>query len=199
MEKISNKKLTSRIIGGKFKGRKILLPDIGVTRSSKSRLKESFFNTIQFDLVNSNFIEMFGGSGSVGLEALSRGAKMVWFTELDRNAYTILQENCRSLDASRCNTQQGDAFVIVPRILDSLKKKGEKCYLYIDPPFSIRDGHEEIYKRVIDFIASIDPSVIHAIVVEHMSGVQFPDKISLFERKKLKKFGKSSLSYYFPK
>ena len=196
---MNDKILTTRIIGGKYKGKKISLPDMGVTRSSKSRLKESFFNTLQFDLQDSNFIEMFGGSGSIGLEALSRGAKRVWFAELDRNAYKTLQKNCQSLDPSRCDIRQGDAFTIVPQILDSIKKKGEKCYLYIDPPFSIREGHEEIYKRVMDFIASIDPSVVHAIVVEHMSGVQFPDEIALFERKKFKKFGKSSLSYYFPK
>jgi 16S rRNA (guanine966-N2)-methyltransferase len=197
--KRNEKRLTTRIIGGKYKGKKIELPDIGVTRSSKSRLKESFFNTLQFDLVGSNFIEMFGGSGSIGLEALSRGAKRVWFAELDRDAYKTLTKNCQSLDASRCDIRQGDAFTIVPLILESLKNEGEKCYLYIDPPFSIREGHEKIYEKVIDFIATVDPAVIHAVVVEHMSSYPFPEEIGPFERKKYKKFGKSSLSYYFPK
>jgi 16S rRNA (guanine(966)-N(2))-methyltransferase RsmD len=188
--------LTTKIIGGKYRGKKILLPSKSVTRSSKARLRESLFNTLQFDLVDANFVEMFGGSGSVGLEAISRGAKRAWFIELDRDSYKTLQHNCRLLDPSKCDLRYGDAFVILPQILHELKKSGEKAFIYIDPPFSIREGHEEIYDRVIETIASIDPEVVRMIVVEHMTKAGFPEKIGPFERTKFKKFGKSALSYY---
>jgi 16S rRNA (guanine(966)-N(2))-methyltransferase RsmD len=197
--KTGDKTLTTRIIGGKYRGKKISLPAKTVTRSSKARLKESLFNTLQFDLTDRNFLEMFGGSGSVGLEAISRGAKRAWFVELDRDAIKILRGNCESIDKKRCDIRFGDAFEIVPAILHNLESIGEKTYLYIDPPFSIRDGHEDIYNKVIELIASIDPKVIHMIIVEHMTKVSFSETIGLFEKVKFKKFGKSSLSYYAPK
>ena len=192
----NSNRLTTKIIGGKYRGKKILLPSKSVTRSSKARLRESLFNTLQFDLVDANFVEMFGGSGSVGLEAISRGAKRAWFIEMDRDSFEILRHNCRLLDPSRCDLRYGDAFVILPQILNELKKRGEKAYIYIDPPFSIREGHEEIYDRVIETIGAIDPDVVRTIIVEHMTKADFPERIGPFAKTKFKKFGKSALSYY---
>jgi len=71
----------TQIIGGEFKGKFIEIPNISTTRSSKSILKESLFNTLQFDIIDKNFVEVFSGSGSIGLEALSRGAKKCYFIE----------------------------------------------------------------------------------------------------------------------
>lgn len=194
--KQKDRTITTRIIGGKYKGKKILLPSKSVTRSSKSRLRESFFNTLQFDVVDRNFIEMFGGSGSVGLEAISRGAKRAWFIELDRDAFKTLQANCRSIEASKCDIRYGDAFEILPEILEELKRRGERAYLYIDPPFSIREGQTDIYEKVIDAIEKIEPNVVHSVVVEHMTKFDFPKNIGPFVKVKEKKFGKSTLSYY---
>ncbi|WP_457595829.1 16S rRNA (guanine(966)-N(2))-methyltransferase RsmD [Hydrogenimonas sp.] len=189
-------RLTTRIIGGKYKGKRIELPSKTVTRSSKARLRESLFNTLQFDLVGRNFVEMFGGSGSVGLEALSRGAKRAWFVEMDKEAAEVLRRNCRAIDPARCDLRFGDAFVIVPDILEELRRRGEKAYLYIDPPFSIREGHEDIYEKVIRTIESVDPDAVYSIIVEHMTKVPFPESIGPFEKTKTRRFGKSSLTYY---
>ncbi|WP_457592802.1 16S rRNA (guanine(966)-N(2))-methyltransferase RsmD [Hydrogenimonas sp.] len=196
--KRKNRELYTYIIGGKYRGKKIALPSKEVTRSSKSRLKESVFNTLQFDLMGKNFIEMFGGSGSVGLEALSRGAEKAWFIEKDDDAFKTLRSNCIGIDASRCDLRKGDAFEIVPEILGEMRVEGEKTFLYIDPPFSIREGKSDIYERVLALIEKIDPDLIHSIIVEHMTKVEFPYKIGSFEKRKEKKFGKSSLSYYYP-
>ncbi len=191
-----NREMYTYIIGGKYRGKKIALPSKSVTRSSKSRLKESVFNTLQFDIVDRNFIEMFGGSGSVGLEAVSRGAKKAWFIERDRDSFKTLRANCAAIDPAGCDIREGDAFEILPQILNELKKSGEKTYLYIDPPFSIREGESDIYKKVIETIADIDPEQIIFIIVEHMTKEDMPQKIGPFEKTKEKKFGKSSLSYY---
>ncbi len=191
-------RIHTHIIGGKYRGKKIYLPSREVTRSSKSRLRESLFNTLQFELVDRNFIEMFGGSGSVGLEAVSRGAKRAWFIELDTDSFKTLQANCDSIEPARCDIRLGDAFGILPSILDQLKREGEKAYLYIDPPFSIREGSADIYQRVVQTVARIDPDTIHAIIVEHMSKEKFPETIGAFSKKKEKRFGKSTLTYYRP-
>jgi 16S rRNA (guanine(966)-N(2))-methyltransferase RsmD len=188
--------LTTKIIGGKYKGKKLLLPSKTVTRSSKSRLKESLFNTLQFDILDQNFIEVFGGSGSVGLEAISRGASRAYFIEQNSESYKILHSNCRLIDPSRCETYLADAFIELPKIVETLLKEDKKAYIYIDPPFAIREGHEDIYQKVIKMIEDIPQEVVIKIIIEHMTQVDFLEKIGAFSLEKRKKFGKSSLSYY---
>ena len=191
------KELTTRIIGGKYRGKKILLPSKTVTRSSKSRLKESLFNTLQFEIVDQNFIEVFGGSGSVGLEAISRGASRAYFFEQNPQSFQILQSNCRLIDPARCEIYLADAFVQLPKIIETFVKEDKKAYIYIDPPFSIREGYKDIYLKVIKMIEEIRQEVVLKIIIEHMTQVNFPEKIGNFSLEKRKKFGKSSLSYYF--
>jgi len=188
--------LTTKIIGGKYRGKKLLLPSKTVTRSSKSRLKESLFNTLQFDILDQDFIEVFGGSGSVGLEALSRGASRAYFIELNPNSYRVLQSNCHLIDSKSCEIYLADAFMQLPKIIKTLQKKGKRAYVYIDPPFSIREGHEDIYQKIIEMIKEICKEVVLKIIIEHMTQVNFPEKIGHFSLEKRKKFGKSSLSYY---
>jgi len=67
--------ITKKIVAGRFKNKVLKLPSKTTTRSSKAIVLESFFNTVQFDIIDATFVELFSGSGSVGLEALSRGAK----------------------------------------------------------------------------------------------------------------------------
>jgi 16S rRNA (guanine(966)-N(2))-methyltransferase RsmD len=90
--------LTTQIIAGKYKGKKVELPSLDVTRSSKARVKESFFNVLQFDIIDKVFVEAFAGSGSIGLEAVSRDVKKSYFIELDKSSYNTLVKNCKSID-----------------------------------------------------------------------------------------------------
>lgn len=187
--------LKKRIISGKYKGREIKLPSKETTRSSKSIVLESFFNTLQFDIVDANFVELFSGSGSIGLEALSRGAKRIYFMEKDKDALRVLKENISLCDPESCEVHGGDTFVNINSIVALLKRQGEDAYFYIDPPFSIRDGMEEIYKKMMDLIASLPKSVVKMIIIEHMSGLEIPQSIGPFEQLKSKKFGNTSLTY----
>jgi len=191
--------ITTQIIGGKYRGKKIALPPVATTRSSKSRLKESFFNTIQFDIVGANFIEMFAGSGSVGLEAISRGAKRVYFFEKNELALQTLQKNITSFgrdDSLKCEVISGDSFENIYRVIERLKEKKEKAYFYIDPPFHIREGMEDIYQKIAEVINSIPKEVCEMVVIEHSSTFIFEDRIGQMKRIKSKKFGKTTLSYY---
>jgi len=188
--------LSTRIIGGKYRGRKIALPDKEITRSSKGILREALFNILQFDIVDKNFVEVFGGSGSVGLEALSRGAKRVYFIEKNPQAYDVLKKNCQLFDPDRCTIRFGDAFQILEEIVEELQREGEKAYFYFDPPFQIREGFEEIYDQLIEAIEKIPKEVVEAIIVEHMSRVELPEEIGDFRSYKRRKFGKSTLTFY---
>ena len=137
---MKNKNLTKKIISGKFKGRVLLLPSKTTTRSSKAIVLESFFNTIQFEIIDSLFVEVFAGSGSIGLEALSRGAKKIIFMEKDRDALRVLKKNIALTDIKACEVLSGDSFENIKEVIKILKNQNESAYIYIDPPFSIREG-----------------------------------------------------------
>ena len=188
--------LTTQIIAGDYKGKKLELPSLDVTRSSKARLKESFFNVVQFDIIDKVFVEAFAGSGSIGLEAISRGAKQSYFVEIDKNSYNILVKNCKSIDMDKCQTMYGDTFVQLPSIMNSLKNASDELIVYIDPPFDYRDGMEEIYEKAFETVRGFENENVFLICFEHVSTLEMPEKLGKYEQFKSKKFGKSTLTYY---
>jgi 16S rRNA (guanine(966)-N(2))-methyltransferase RsmD len=188
--------LETKIIGGKYKGKKIKLPPLSVTRSSKSILRESLFNTLQQDIAGKNLVEVFAGSGSIGLEAISRGAKKVFFIEKNHLSFKILTENLKKIDASKGMIFLGDAFEKLFLITEILKKQNEKAYFYFDPPFMIREENEDIYQKIKFLIRDIPEKIVIGIIIEHMSSFDFGYKIGKYVLNKKKKFGKSSISFY---
>lgn len=165
-----------------------------VTRSSKAILKESLFNTLGTSIVNTNFIEFFAGSGSIGIEALSRGAKEAIFFEQNSQSYKILLENLQNVcKQSKYQTFKGDTFSLYQNALMGLK--GESI-AYFDPPFDIRENMQEIYTKCFEMIKNLDSKIFKIIVMEHISNLQPPQNLIDFSLEKTKKFGKSSLSYY---
>jgi len=194
-----NDNFTTKIIGGEFKGRVIEIPNIFTTRSSKGILKESLFNTLQFEIMDKNFVEVFSGSGSIGLEALSRGASKCYFIEYNKVAYKVLQENIKRLDPSRCQHMFGDSFEKFDTILKMVEASDEKTYFYFDPPFATRDGMDDVYEKTLELIAKIDASKCMMAIVEHMSQLEMPEEIGALVQVKRKKFGRSTMTYYAPK
>ena len=188
--------LTKKIVAGKYKGKTLKLPSKTTTRSSKSIVLESFFNTIQFDIVDAVFVEVFSGSGSIGLEALSRGAGKIIFMEKDRDALRTLHENIAQTDPSACEVIGGDSFSNIKTVVSRLKAINKSAYIYIDPPFSIREGMEDIYDKMIALIADFPKELCEMIIIEHMSSLKLPENINAYTKIKTKKFGNTSLSYY---
>ena len=192
-------KLYGNIVAGKYKGKKIDLPSLETTRSSKVIVKESYFNTIQFDVMDCTLVEVFSGSGSVGLEALSRGAEYVYFMEKDKAAFQTLQKNIKSLNETNCTAFYGDSFENIHQVIKELSKAKKKAFFYVDPPFSFREGMEEIYEKMLSMLSSIPLEMIEMITIEHMTGLELPNNLGLLTLKKTKKFGKTSLSHYICK
>lgn len=188
-------KLTTKIIAGKYKGKSIELPSLDTTRSSKAILKESFFNVLQYDIIDTIFIEAFGGSGSIGLEALSRGAKHSYFCEIDKKSYKILERNCKMIDADNSTPILGDTFEVLPRLVNN-SFKNDSIIVYIDPPFDFREGMDNIYQKSFELVESFSNENIFLITFEHKSDLMLPETIGSFKKYKTKKFGNSSLSYY---
>ncbi len=119
-----------RVIAGKAKGKKLkIVPGTG-TRPVTDRVKESFFNIIRLDLGGCNFLDLFAGTGSIGIEALSQGAGYVRFIELGRNAIRVIEENLASTDlGAGAEVLRMDAFAYLSRKPDT-----QFDYVYIAPP-----------------------------------------------------------------
>jgi len=194
--KNNTRHLTKTIVAGKYKGKKLHLPSMVTTRSSKSIVLESFFNTIQFEIIDATFVEVFSGSGSIGLEALSRGAKRVIFMERDKTALKVLKQNIAQTNPEHCEIFAGDSFLNIENVVKLLKSRDDEAYIYIDPPFSIREGMEDIYEKMINLIASLPKENVKLIIIEHMTGLELDDEIGCFIKQKSKKFGNTTLTYF---
>src|SRR5210317_2024774 len=174
---MKNNQKTKKIVAGKFKGKALQLPSLVTTRSSKNIVLESLFNTLQFDIIDKNFVEVFAGSGSIGLEALSRGAGQCYFMEYNKTAFRCLEDNVKRIDPSKCHLFYGDSFEKFATVYDMVKKSKTKTYFYFDPPFSTRDGMDDVYDKTIALIESIEPKVAEMVVVEHMTNLDMPEEI----------------------
>jgi 16S rRNA (guanine(966)-N(2))-methyltransferase RsmD len=125
--------MSFKIIAGKFKGRGLKTPKIKTTRPTQGILREAVFNICQNEIHHSHFLDLFAGSGAMGLEALSRGAAHVTFVEQNRGAATCIRENIEILGLT-------DESTLIPsdatRALAMLAKQSAQFQIvYIDPPY----------------------------------------------------------------
>lgn len=119
-----------RIIGGRWRGRKVTFEPIDGLRPTGNRLRETLFNWLQFDLPGARCLDLFAGSGALGLEALSRGAAEVDFVELDRRAAQRLHQQLDLLEAPQGHVHNCPAEVF-------LSQPGAPYdVVFLDPPFA---------------------------------------------------------------
>ena len=122
--------MTLRVIAGKAKGRKLRSVPGEMTRPVTDRVKEALFNILAGDVVDSNWWDLFGGTGAIGIEALSRGAAFVRFTDANRAPIETIRfnvEHCGFSDQSEI--RRGDAFTLLSSTADRQFE-----YIYIAPP-----------------------------------------------------------------
>ena len=122
-----------RIIGGLWKGRKLRFPLRQGLRPSLGRVRETLFNWLRDRVQDSDCLDLFAGSGALGFEALSRGAKSVTFIERERTAVQALKDNARLLDAEQCTVLQRSAV----NFLQS-NEAASWDIIFLDPPFATR-------------------------------------------------------------
>ena len=122
-----------RIIGGKVKGRTLHFPSGSKERPTSDFLREALFNLLG-SLQDKTFLDLFAGSGSVGLEAASRGAQVVYFVEKNKNLVEIIKKNIQTccLD-NKCRIIAGD---IEFGLRDLFRKKYEFDIIFADPPYN---------------------------------------------------------------
>lgn len=122
-----------RIIGGDLRSRKIDFPTITGLRPTSDRVRETLFNWIQMDLAGNTCLDLFAGSGALGIESLSRGAASVSFVEADRVAANSIQENLKRLNLNEGHVICSDALKWIDNQGSPVKKYD---VVFLDPPFS---------------------------------------------------------------
>lgn len=133
-----------RIIGGKAKGTKLYALKGDTTRPTLDRVKESVFNIIQNDVYDSTFLDLFSGSGAIGLEAASRGAMFVIMCEKDKNAIQIIKKNIEKTHLNEKVFLYETSFQI---LLKNINKKFD--IVYLDPPY-ITDYAYQSTKMILE-------------------------------------------------
>jgi 16S rRNA (guanine966-N2)-methyltransferase len=154
----------TRIISGKYKGRSIGVPPT-VTRPTSSRVREAVFSSVLHTLGSFDglaVLDLFAGSGALGLEALSRGAAKAHFVESDRNAIGCIEENAKSLGELNISVQKADVLALV----DSVASQSRADLVFIDPPYVFSD------EQIIALLAALAKNqwlAVDAVVVVERS------------------------------
>ena len=165
------------ITGGIYNGRKIKSPDEKIVRPTLSKVRMSVFNVLYSELgdfAGMSFLDMFGGSGVMGLEALSRGFERVVVFEKNRAVSQIIKDNYKALGLNP-NLTVGDGIKFASKLDE------EFDVVYIDPPYM-----SGIYEQALDVIPKSK-----VVVLEHVVEVNFEG----YELIKQKKYGDKYLSF----
>ena len=125
-----------RIVGGAWRSRRIHFTPLANLRPTPDRVRETLFNWLGQDLTGCACLDLFAGSGALGFEAASRGARRVVMVERDRTAYAALERNKAALGALQVELARGDALEFVRR------DAGEYDVIFLDPPFDAGCGSE---------------------------------------------------------
>lgn len=179
-----------RIITGIARGRVIKAPEGLNTRPTSDRVKESMFNIIDYHYSYEKVLDLFAGSGNLGLEAISRGAKKCIFVEQSKEAYNYLVDNIKNLKFQEHSEHyKQDAFVA----LEILSKRGEKFDLiFLDPPYGkglVEKSIEMIYKKDL-----LDDDGV--IVSEQNVNDIIPDIIGDIKKVRVEKYGRTTIAFW---
>lgn len=176
-----------RVIAGDFKGRKLEAPLDDKVRPTSDKVKEAMFSILMNDTYDAVMCDMFAGSGGLGLEGLSRGAKKCYFIDQANSSIKLLKTNVAMCKAEqRSEIIQGD----FQRALMRIKEKVD--IFLVDPPYGQGIELKAMEKiRENDLLAEDGK-----IVVEHEKHDQLPDEIHGFTKIKEKKYGRVVLSIY---
>lgn len=175
-----------RVIAGSKRGMKLFSPAGESVRPTMDQVKEAAFNIMQFDLPDGIFLDMFAGSGQMGIEALSRGAEAAYFFEPDRAAFALLNKNL-----SRTGLTAGaKAFCAPYSRLAALSPRPRFDLVYMDPPFAAGE-----YEKALCFLAD---GFLHdgsTVICEAERGVELPEAVAGFTDE-VRRYGHVCLHIY---
>ena len=176
-----------RVITGKARGVNLKTPEGLQTRPTTDRVKEALFSIIHFDIPGARVLDLFGGTGQLGIEALSRGAKEAVFVDASDKACALIKENLR-----RCKMER-EGRVVRADYMDYLSRCREQFdIILLDPPYA-----EVFLENAIKKLTEIDILQSGGIIVaERPVGKELPWDFPGFTRSKDYKYGKTLITLY---
>ena len=173
-----------RVITGSARGRRLKTPEGQDIRPTTDNVKESVFNILQFDIEGRRVLDLFAGTGQLGIECLSRGAREAVFIDADRDAVKIVKENLKTCGFSAPVLQQ-DA-------LSYLNNCGKFDLIFIDPPYDAG-----LYEPVLEKINSVDILSDGGIILcESRRETVLPEMRRPYYKKKEYRYGSVKLCLY---
>ena len=175
-----------RVITGTARGRNLQAPDGQAVRPTSAMVKEAIFSIIQFEVAGARVLDLFAGSGQMGIEALSRGARECVFVDNSRESLGALRENLKSTGPWK------NAKVVAGTVQSFLRGLGGEPFdiVFLDPPYS-----DELLEECLSLLSGhvLEGGVI---LCEAGAGTNPPEKVSSFFLKKSYKYGRTHVFHY---
>jgi 16S rRNA (guanine(966)-N(2))-methyltransferase RsmD len=180
-----------RVIAGKYRSRKLAAPAGDETRPTSDRLRETLFNVVASAVPDSVWLDLFAGSGAIGIEALSRGARSVHFVESSSSAVRTIRKNLQSLQIEEGFEVIEREAALALRMLDSQAIVCDFCFL--DPPYRKMGDYEQI----LGFLSQsrlLKPDT--QVIAEHDKHFDPGDAFGALRRHRTLRQGDAVLSFY---
>ena len=176
-----------RVIAGKARGTQLKTPEGMLTRPTADRVKEALFSIIQFDLPGAEVLDLFGGTGQLGIEAISRGAKRAVFVDMQEKACRLIRENLKKAHMEeQASVIQGDYLAYPERCQEQFD------LIFLDPPYA-----EVFLETALKRITEIDILRSGGIIVtERPLEKALSAEYDGFARSRDYKYGKTVLTLY---
>jgi 16S rRNA (guanine(966)-N(2))-methyltransferase RsmD len=188
-----------RVIGGTAKSTSLVSLKGAKVRPTLDRVRESLFNQIAGDIPNARFLDLFAGSGAIGIEALSRGAEEVVFVELNSQAQAVIYQNlakCRFLDSESGEKKSKNWILLKSNALHALKVLAERHHqfdlVYVDPPYA-----DDLYEETLTSLGRSSLLTESTLVIaEHHHKTILLDSYDKLSLTKNRQIGDTCLSFY---
>ena len=176
-----------RVISGEYRSRILNTLEGNTTRPTLDKVKGAIFSRYNSNINGSTFLDLFSGSGSIGIEAISRGASLVIFNDINNKANKIIESNLKMLKINNYELYQLDYIIL----LDKLKNY-KFDYIYLDPPFNNID-YDELLNNISNSNILKDNT---NIIVESTNDIKLNDKYNKLVLIKSVKYGNIKISYF---
>ena len=179
-----------RITGGQFCGRILKVPNSDAIRPTQDRVRESVFNIIQCEIGGAKFLDLFAGSGAVGLEALSRGASAATFVEMNRRHLATLKDNLSALQP-QLHTSTCD--VVASEVYGWIANYSGPGFdiAFADPPYAL--GEEKGYASVLKTLAERNVVKTDGMFIAEMTAVQKAEETPGWDLLRDRTYGKTRI------
>jgi 16S rRNA (guanine966-N2)-methyltransferase len=171
-----------RVIGGKYRRRLLRAPESSGTRPMLDRMRESLFNILQFEMEGVVFADLYAGTGAVGIEALSRGAKQAFFVEQNRDAARGISANLQSLGA------EAEAVVIQSSVKDALARIDADIW-FVGPPYADHDAY-------VSTLTALAEKGAKLVIAQHDRRHELPASFGELTAFRTVPVGSSALTFY---